>query len=238
MEVLSAVGRASPEEDLAGVAPRREDVASRGESHDVDGLGVRGESLEVRHVGVPVGIFTEGPELHLLIGATGDEAAGGGVEVDGEHGRGLGRTRGALRLRVPQHLDGLDLHRRARARAICDGGCRQHTTLFQIFLADTSQTEMACHQCRSPSRPHSSPRVPTLSLKCCARRCEPLGRRCGGSFPCDSRTRAVRRLHHSLGTTLGSRVLPHLGRKPQICVASGIHPNAAEIRCTADGFAT
>ena len=124
-----------------------------------------------------------------------------------------------------------------RARSVM-GGAGNAPHFFKFFwpIPDCQTKKVACH-CRSPSRPHSSPRVPTLS-KCCARRCEPLGRRCGGSFPCDSRTRAVRRSHHSLGTTLGSRFLPHLGRKLQICVASGIHPNAAEIRCTADGFAT
>ena len=122
-----------------------------------------------------------------------------------------------------------------RARSVM-GGAGNTPHFFKFFWTIPAKTSTSL-PVSEPFAPHSSPRVPTLS-KCCARRCEPLGRRYGGSSPCDSRTRAVRRLHQSLGTTLGSRVSPHLGRKLQICVASGIHPNAAEIRCTADGFGT
>ena len=143
VEVLGALRRASPQEDLAGIAARREDIAARGESDDVHRLGVRGESLQVLHVRVSVGILLQGPEFHLLIGATGDEAAGGGIEVDGEHGRGLGGARSTLHLRVPQHLDGLDLHRRDR-RAPSVMGAPATFAHFSNFVWYRSQKVVAC----------------------------------------------------------------------------------------------
>ena len=93
--------------------------------------------------------------------------AGGGIEVDGEHGRGLGGARGTLRLRVPQHLDGLDLHRRDR-RAPSVMGAPATFAHFSNFVWYRSQKVVAC-RCRCLRNPPNAATLPLAPAPLLAR---------------------------------------------------------------------
>ena len=239
--VLVRARAGAPDDHLAGVASGGDHVAPGRESNAVHRLVVRGEGLDVPHVGVAVRVRLDAPQLDFLVRAAGREESVGGVEVHRKHGI----------LPVPQHLQRLHLHRgdgdgscAARVVVAAEGSAcffksganfenvSRSTGLSSSFFMRSYSIRLWVPQASSALPRRAPPSTPVVALAGCRERSVP---RRLPHFPSRATLRSTAGVDHGVPVVDSSRGgTPH-PRQTRRRVGVGVVDGRARPRPPRDG---